>query len=127
MMVARMAIPPGLFVALLDGFDVVAMRNSFTECAELLRIEAPQAKGQATALMNSIDQALTDRNGVGYDNGNPEHRALARGLDMEFGALRAIVAELRVHTNGPRADLQWETAINIRDRLTRIVHATGGV
>lgn len=119
-------IPPGLVVSLLDGFDCVAMRDNFTEVAELLRIEAPQAKGQATALMNSIDNALTDRNGAGYDNGNQEHIALARGLDMEFGALRAMVAELRTHTNGPRADLQWETAIQIRDRLTRIVHATGG-
>lgn len=103
------------------------MRDDFTECAELLRIEDPQAKGQATALMNTIDNALTDRNGVGYDNGNVEHLALAKGLDMEFGALRAIVVELRDHTNGPRADLQWEAAILIRDRLTRIVRATGGV
>jgi hypothetical protein len=116
-----------LYVSLLDGFDALAMRDDFTECAELLRIEDPQAKGQATALMNTIDNALTDRNGVGYDNGNVEHLALAKGLDMEFGALRAIVVELRDHTNGPRADLQWEAAILIRDRLTRIVRATGGV
>lgn len=126
LVVAARAVPPGLYVALLDGFDAAAMRDDFTEVAELLRIEAPQAKGQATALMNSIDSALTDRNGVGFDNGNAEHRALARGLDMEFGALRAIVVELRQRTNGPRADLQHCSAILIRDRLTRIVRATGG-
>lgn len=119
-------VPPGLYVALLNGFDVVAMRDDFTACAELLLIEAPQAKGQAIALMNHIDQSLVDRNGAGFDNGNAEHRALARGLDMEFGALRAIVVQLRDHVNGPRADLQYESAILIRDRLTRIVHATGG-
>lgn len=125
-MVAK-AVPPGLFVALLDGFDAAAARDDFADCAAALLRGDANAKGQATALMNHIDQALTDRNGAGFDNGNAEHRALAAGLDAEFGMLRSLVAALRVRNNGPRPELQWQSAVMISQRLARIVRATGGV
>ena len=123
---AKKDLPPGLLNALLNGFDALAFRNDFNDCAAALQRGDANAKGQANALMNSIDHATTKRNANGFDNGNVEHLALAGGLDGEFGILRAIVTALRERTQGPRADLQWESAMLISSRLTRIVRATGG-
>lgn len=117
-------IPPGLVNALLNGFDAVAFRDDFQNCAQELLDDAPGSNGHANALMAQIDVSLTKRDAPGFDNGNPEHVALANGLDAEFGILRAIVAELRGRING-QPKLEWASAVLISQRLDRIVRAGG--
>lgn len=121
---AQKLIPPGLVVALLNGFDAASFRDQFRAIAQDLIDDKPSADGQAIALMNSIEHSLTKRDAVGFDSGNPEHVALANGLDAEMGILNAIIEALRQRLGG-QPKLEWQSAILIAQRLDRIVRAGG--